>query len=119
MVAALQWVQANIRSFGGDPGNVTIFGESAGGAAVQYLLLSKATEGLFHKAISQSGAALNPWAFNGSPRRAAFMLAEVLGLKTKNDEELLRLLKKVPPKELVEKESIVLKNLAVRILQPI
>jgi len=54
-IAALQWVQRNIASFGGDPGNVTIFGESAGGIAVQALMTSPLAAGLFHKAISQSG----------------------------------------------------------------
>lgn len=55
MVAALQWVADHIDRFGGDPGNVTIFGESAGGAAVRALLASPKADGLFHKAILQSG----------------------------------------------------------------
>lgn len=52
---ALKWVQENIAAFGGDPDNVTIFGSSAGGMMVNLLLVSKTAEGLFHKAISQSG----------------------------------------------------------------
>lgn len=55
MVAALQWVADHIDRFGGDPGNVTIFGESAGAAAVRALLASPKADGLFHKAILQSG----------------------------------------------------------------
>jgi para-nitrobenzyl esterase len=55
MVAALEWVQANIQSFGGDPENVTIFGLSAGGMAVNLLMINAKAGGLFHKAIAQSG----------------------------------------------------------------
>lgn len=54
-IAALQWVKRNIGVFGGDANNVTIFGESAGGAAVNTLMISPPARGLFHKAISQSG----------------------------------------------------------------
>jgi para-nitrobenzyl esterase len=65
MVAALRWVQRNIAAFGGDPGNVTIFGASAGGQAVNMLMVSPQARGLFHKAIAQSGYAA--WAL---PRSA-------------------------------------------------
>jgi para-nitrobenzyl esterase len=53
--AALEWVKRNIHAFGGDPGNVTIFGESAGGASVSAHLVAPPSRGLFHRAISQSG----------------------------------------------------------------
>jgi len=55
IMEALKWVQANIQNFGGDPNNITIFGESAGGHNVLSLLASPMVEGLFQKAISQSG----------------------------------------------------------------
>jgi para-nitrobenzyl esterase len=56
MIAALKWVRDNIANFGGDPGNVTIFGESAGGRNVYALLASPLARGLFHRAIAQSGS---------------------------------------------------------------
>jgi para-nitrobenzyl esterase len=55
MIAALKWVKANVAAFGGDPSNVTIFGESAGGMAVDFLMESPQARGLFHKAIVESG----------------------------------------------------------------
>ena len=55
-LAALQWVKSNIARFGGDPGNVTLFGESAGAHAVGILMTSPLATGLFHKAIGESGA---------------------------------------------------------------
>ncbi len=58
IVAALEWVRDNIAAFGGDPGNVTIFGESGGGAKVSVLMALPGAKGLFHKAIIQSGPAV-------------------------------------------------------------
>ena len=55
-IAALRWVGENIAAFGGDPDNITIFGESAGGESVAHLLTSPLSRGLFHRAILQSAA---------------------------------------------------------------
>ena len=59
-IAALKWIRKNIKAFGGDPGNVTIFGESAGAINVCYLMASPFAKGLFHRAIAESGNALGP-----------------------------------------------------------
>ncbi len=59
LVAALQWVHDNIEAFGGDPGNVTIHGQSGGGGKVARMLLTPAAQGLFHKVVAQSGGSLN------------------------------------------------------------
>ncbi|MCP4036306.1 MAG: carboxylesterase family protein [bacterium] len=70
-IAALEWVRDNVEAFGGDPENVTIFGESAGGMSVSTLLGTPAARGLFHRAIAQSGAA-----HNVSSRQQASHVAE-------------------------------------------
>ncbi len=87
-VAALEWVRDNIAAFGGDPGNVTIFGESAGGMSVGALLGMPRARGLFHKAIPQSGAC-----HTALPRETARRIAELF-LKiadvAPNDAQALR-----------------------------
>ncbi|XP_061179317.1 uncharacterized protein LOC133187934 [Saccostrea echinata] len=65
-IFALQWIQQNIASFGGDPSSVTIFGQSAGGFSVSLLSMIPENKGLFHRVISQSGVASSPWAFGDS-----------------------------------------------------
>jgi para-nitrobenzyl esterase len=66
-VAALQWVKENIAAFGGNPDNVTIFGQSAGSAAANYLMVSPLAKGLFHRVIGESGGAFAPAVANAPP----------------------------------------------------
>jgi len=79
VVAALEWVRDNIATFGGDPDNVTLFGESGGGAKISVLMAMPAAHGLFHKAIVQSGPAVEMMSRDNATATARQMLGE-LGL---------------------------------------
>lgn len=81
LVAALEWVRDNIASFGGDPGNVTIMGQSGGGAKVCTLTAMPAAKGLFHKAVVLSGASLKSGEKEYSSKLGAYILKEA-GLST-------------------------------------
>ena len=87
MLAALQWVRDNIERFGGDPGNVTIFGQSGGGGKVSMLLAMPAARGLFHRAIVMSGAAIRLSESERAAKLAEAALGE-LGLNRKQLDEL-------------------------------
>ncbi|XP_011066713.1 PREDICTED: fatty acyl-CoA hydrolase precursor, medium chain-like isoform X2 [Acromyrmex echinatior] len=100
VVLALKWVQNNILQFGGDPGNITIFGGSAGGAIVHCLALSPLAKGLFHKVISQSGVILNPWAFN-EWTDVGFRLVKKLGKETSDPKVAYEFLKTIDAKTLM------------------
>ncbi|XP_071574393.1 juvenile hormone esterase isoform X1 [Temnothorax nylanderi] len=106
IIMALQWVQKNISKFGGNPENVTIFGESAGGALVHCLTLSPLAKGLFHKAISQSGVIRCPWAFTEQQLHSekGFRLAEKLGKATADPKVAYEFLKTIDAKKLIETE---------------
>jgi len=75
VLAVLEWVRDNISNFGGDPGNVTIFGQSGGGGKINALMAMPVAKGLFHRAIVQSGSLLRI----GEPEDSAKVAAAVLG----------------------------------------
>jgi para-nitrobenzyl esterase len=87
LVAVLEWVRDNITTFGGDPGSVTIFGQSGGGGKVLVLMAMPAAKGLFHRAIVQSGPFLRSLSPDYSGRLAEMVLTE-LGLSKSQLSEL-------------------------------
>ncbi len=87
MVLALEWVRDNISAFGGDADNVTIMGESGGGSKVSHLMATPAADGLFHKAIIQSGPALTAISSEAATANAEAILAE-LGIQRDNLDRL-------------------------------
>jgi para-nitrobenzyl esterase len=79
LVAALEWVQRNISAFGGDPGNVTIIGESGGGGKVSTLLVMDGVGGLFHRAVCESGVAMSANTRADSEAYARALIVELGG----------------------------------------
>ncbi len=90
IVALLEWVRDNIANFGGDPDNVTIFGQSGGGGKVTTLMAMPAAKGLFHRAIVQSGSSLQMGAKEDSAKIADGVLAE-LGLRPSQLDRLAQI----------------------------
>jgi len=107
IVAALEWVRDNIARFGGDPGNVTIFGESGGGAKVSVLMALPGAKGLFHKAIIQSGPAVQMAERADGTNTARQVLAH-LGLRPEQAGEL----RKLPAARLLEAQGAVLARIS-------
>lgn len=94
MVLALKWVQENIKTFGGDPDSVTIFGHSAGGMAISHLMASPMAKNLFHKAIAMSGSATTY--FKTENQDWTKKLAEDCGCTTESEETMLSCMKEQP-----------------------
>ncbi len=105
LVASLEWVRDNIANFGGDPGNVTIFGQSGGGVKVAVLMAMPSAKGLFHRALVQSGSALRMTECENSARLAGGVLSE-LGI----DASQLDQLHSLPVRSLVEASAAALQK---------
>jgi para-nitrobenzyl esterase len=105
--AALRWVHENIERFGGDPGRVTLFGQSGGGAKIAALLATPAGRGLFHRAVIQSGPASRFMAVEEAERTVA-RLIEALGLDVGRPRDLVQ----VPVGALLEAQRKVSSMLA-------
>nr|XP_020450864.1 bile salt-activated lipase-like isoform X1 [Monopterus albus] len=95
--AAISWVRRNIRAFGGNPDNITIFGQSSGAASVSFQMLSPHSKGLFRRAITQGGVALSPWALQKNPMALTKKIARKVGCWRSNEDEMITCLKMSDP----------------------
>ncbi|XP_036073986.1 bile salt-activated lipase [Rousettus aegyptiacus] len=114
---AIAWVKRNIAAFGGDPDNITIFGESAGAASVSLQTLSPYNKGLIRRAISQSGVALSPWAIQKNPLLWAKRIAQKVGCPVDDTAQMAKCLKMTDPRALTLAYKIPLTGLEYPILQ--
>ncbi|XP_043488616.1 esterase FE4-like [Polistes fuscatus] len=111
IVMALRWVRNNIAVFGGDPENVTIFGGSSGAAMVHYLTMSPLADGLFHKAIAQSGLATNFWAsILVEPRKYVYQLSNMLGFKSFDPKAIVDFLQEIDLEKLIKYQSKIISS---------
>ncbi|CAI9180071.1 unnamed protein product [Rangifer tarandus platyrhynchus] len=101
-IQALRWIEENVGAFGGDPKRVTIFGSGAGASCVSLLTLSHYSEGLFQKAIIQSGTALSSWAVNYQPAKYTRILADKVGCNMLDTTDLVECLRNKNYRELIQ-----------------
>ncbi|XP_059535024.1 neuroligin-4, X-linked isoform X2 [Myotis daubentonii] len=101
-IQALRWIEENVGAFGGDPKRVTIFGSGAGASCVSLLTLSHYSEGLFQKAIIQSGTALSSWAVNYQPAKYTRILADKVGCNMLDTTDLVECLRGKSHRELIQ-----------------
>uniref|UniRef100_A0A336MR08 carboxylesterase n=1 Tax=Culicoides sonorensis TaxID=179676 RepID=A0A336MR08_CULSO len=102
---ALKFISESIENFGGDKNNITLFGESAGGVSVHFHFLSEESRKYFHKAICQSGIALNDWALQEGPIEKARKLSKLLGAKDIDDKSVYETLINARAEDLIRKAN--------------
>jgi para-nitrobenzyl esterase len=114
MLAALQWVQKNIAAFGGDPQNVTIFGESGGGVKVANLMASPLAKGLFHRALCESGTSVRAFS-TGKPQKELEAMGKKFFAKLGVDKEKdpLAAARALPWEKIVEADIALVRELAM------
>uniref|UniRef100_A0A674MBH0 Neuroligin 2a n=1 Tax=Takifugu rubripes TaxID=31033 RepID=A0A674MBH0_TAKRU len=103
-IQALRWLNENIGHFGGDPERITIFGSGAGASCVNLLILSHHSEGLFHRAIAQSGTAISSWSVNYQPLKYTKILARKVGCTYTETADLVDCLRRKNFRELVDQD---------------
>ncbi len=114
MIAALQWVQKNIAAFGGNPKNVTIFGESGGGAKVSNLMSSPLARGLFQKAICESGTSVRAFS-TGKPLKELEAMGErfFARLGVNKEKDPLAAARAIPWEKIIETDNTLTRELAM------
>ncbi|XP_015196055.1 neuroligin-2a isoform X1 [Lepisosteus oculatus] len=105
-IQALRWLNENIGHFGGDPERITIFGSGAGASCVNLLILSHHSEGLFQRAIAQSGSAISSWSVNYQPLKYTNILARKVGCSqaAASTTEVVECLRRKSFRELVDQD---------------
>uniref|UniRef100_A0A9J8C5L1 Neuroligin 2a n=1 Tax=Cyprinus carpio carpio TaxID=630221 RepID=A0A9J8C5L1_CYPCA len=103
-IQALRWLKENIGHFGGDPERITIFGSGAGASCVNLLILSHHSEGLFQRAIAQSGSAISSWSISYQPLKYTKILARKVGCTYGETADLVDCLRRKNFTELVDQD---------------
>ncbi|ROT70812.1 JHE-like carboxylesterase 1 [Penaeus vannamei] len=121
---ALLWVQDNIRDLGGNPGQVTLFGESAGAGSVHFHVLSPMSSGLFRRVILQSGTALCPWVLREDHRQVATKVGQMFNCSAGDDQlslngtALVACLRNVSYQELTSVQYYIVHRLSSAVMKP-
>ncbi|XP_059059023.1 esterase E4-like [Achroia grisella] len=109
-ILGLQWIQENIKYFGGDPNRVTLMGNRGGAILANILMYSKQAKGLFHSIIMQSGTAMESIFFAQNSKTVAFKLAELVNITAEDSSSLLKEFQNIDVNKLLAKEADAINN---------